>query len=169
MNLSALFKINYGVYIVSSKNGNRLNGQIANTVFQVTAEPPQVAISINHDNLTHEFIEKEKIFSVSILSKETPLKFIGRFGFRTGRDFNKFEGIEYKLGLTGAPIVLENTVAYIECKMVKKMNVGTHTIFVGEVVDADILSSDEPMTYSYYHEIKRGTTPKSAPVRFENK
>ncbi|RKX48464.1 MAG: flavin reductase [Thermotoga sp.] len=169
MNLTALFKVNYGVYIVSSKNGDKLNGQIGNTVFQVTAEPPQIAISINKDNLTHEFIEKEGVFSVSILSKETPLQFIGRFGFRTGRDFDKFEGVKYKLGVTGAPIVLENTVAYVECRVVKKLDVGTHTIFVGEVVDADIVSSDEPMTYSYYHEVKRGTTPKNAPVRVESK
>jgi len=68
MNPTALFKVNYGVYIVSSKSGDKLNGQIGNTVFQVTADPPQIAISINKDNLTHEFIEKEGVFSVSILS-----------------------------------------------------------------------------------------------------
>ncbi|MBM4137768.1 MAG: flavin reductase, partial [Nitrospira sp.] len=145
MNRKALHKISYGLYVISSKKGEQFNGQIANAVFQTTSEPPTVAICINKQNLTHEFIQESKVFSVSILSKETPMKFIGNFGFKSGRDFNKFDGINYKIGLTGAPIVLENTIGYIECEVMNSLEIGTHTIFVGKVIDAEIISDDEPM------------------------
>jgi flavin reductase (DIM6/NTAB) family NADH-FMN oxidoreductase RutF len=76
MDTKTLHKVSYGLYVVSSKMGEKVNGQIANTVFQVTSEPPTIAVSINKENLTHEFIEKSKVFTISILSKETPMKFI---------------------------------------------------------------------------------------------
>ncbi|MBS7247732.1 MAG: flavin reductase family protein [Candidatus Jordarchaeales archaeon] len=162
MNLKTLHKISYGLYIVASRNNGELNGQIANTVFQVTADPPTIAVSINKQNLTHEFIRKSGVFSVSILTRDTPLKFIGIFGFRTGKEIKKFENVKYKLGVTGAPIVLENTVGYVEAKVVSSVDVGTHTIFIGRVVDAEILNDAEPMTYAYYHEVKQGKTPEKA-------
>jgi flavin reductase (DIM6/NTAB) family NADH-FMN oxidoreductase RutF len=89
MNIKALFKLGYGVYVVTSKKGDRFNGQIANTVFQVTSEPPAVAVSINKSNLTHEFIKESRVFTASVLCEETPLTFIGRFGFKSGRDTDK--------------------------------------------------------------------------------
>ncbi|MEM1659217.1 MAG: flavin reductase family protein [Candidatus Jordarchaeales archaeon] len=162
MDLKALYKISYGLYIVASRRNGEINGQIANTVFQVTANPPTVAVSINKQNLTHEFIKESGVFSVSILAKDTPLKFIGLFGFRTGKETKKFESVKYKLGVTGAPIVLENTVGYIEAEVINSVDVGTHTIFIGRVVDAGILSDEEPMTYAYYHEVKQGKTPEKA-------
>ncbi len=103
MNFKALYKLSYGLYIVSSKKGNKLNGQVANSVFQVTSEPPTIAISINKGNLTHEFIKESKVLLVSMLSRDTPLFFIGRFGFKSGRDINKFEGINYEMDETQAP------------------------------------------------------------------
>jgi len=162
MNLKTLHKNNYGLYIVASRNNGELNGQIANTVFQVTADPHTIAVRINKQNLTHEFIRKSGVFSVSILTRDTPLKFIGIFGFRTGKEIKKFENVKYKLGVTGAPIVLENTVGYVEAKVVSSVDVGTHTIFIGRVVDAEILNDAEPMTYAYYHEVKQGKTPEKA-------
>lgn len=164
MNPKALFKISYGVYIISSKKDDKINGQTANTLFQITSEPQTIAISINKQNLTNEFIEKNGFFSASILSKDTPLDFIGKFGFKSGRDINKFENVNYKVGKTGVPIVLENTVAYLEAEVINKMDAGTHTIFLGKVVEAEILNNQEPMTYAYYHEIKNGKTPKTAPT-----
>ncbi|MEM3465615.1 MAG: flavin reductase family protein, partial [Candidatus Jordarchaeales archaeon] len=127
-----------------------------------TADPPTIAVRINKQNLTHEFIRKSGVFSVSILTRDTPLKFIGIFGFRTGKEIKKFENVKYKLGVTGAPIVLENTVGYVEAKVVSSVDVGTHTIFIGRVVDAEILNDAEPMTYAYYHEVKQGKTPEKA-------
>jgi len=169
MDLKALYKLGYGLYIVTSIKGERLNGQIANTVFQITSEPPTIAVSINKNNLTHEFIEQSKVFVVSILSQDTPLAFIGQFGFKSGRDADKFSGIGYKIGETGAPIVTDNTLAYLEARVNKEVDVGTHTIFIGELVGAGVIREGEPMTYAYYHQVKRGTTPKAAPSYIEAK
>ena len=170
MNLKALYKLGYGVYVVTSKKDDRINGQIANTVFQVTSEPPTVAVSINKNNLTHDFIKESRVFSASVLCQDTPLTFIGRFGFKSGRDSNKFEGLNYKIGETGAPIVLENAVSYLEAKVTKEMDVGTHTIFVGEIVNADVVDEHKTcMTYDYYHQIKGGKTPKAAATYIEEK
>jgi len=169
MNLKALYKLGYGLYIVSSRKGDRLNGQIANTVFQITSEPPTIAVSINKNNLTHDFIKESKLLAVSVLSQDTPLSFIGNFGFKSGRDTDKFEGINYKIGQTQAPMVTDNALAYLEAKVIQELDVGTHTIFVGELVEADVIREGEPMTYAYYHQVKRGTTPKTAPSYIEEK
>ncbi|MCX8095527.1 MAG: flavin reductase family protein [Caldisericia bacterium] len=165
MDLTALFKINYGLYIVSSKKDDKYNGQIANAVIQVTAEPPKIAVCLNKNNLTHEYIESSGVFSVSILSKETPLTLIGLFGFKSGRDVDKFKETNFEIGeKTGVPIVKDFTVAYIECKVVDKFDVGTHSIFVGEVLNCGKFNDDEPMTYAYYHEVKKGKASKNAPT-----
>ncbi|MBN1367506.1 MAG: rubredoxin [Dehalococcoidales bacterium] len=163
MDLQALYKIGYGVYIVCSRQGDRFNGQIANTFFQITSEPPTVAVSINKKNLTHEFITASKVFTASVLAQDTPLSFIGQFGFKSGRDLNKLENVQYKMGVTGAPAVLENAVCYVEVKVIKEIDVGTHTIFIGEVAGAEVVSNKATMTYEYYHLVKRGSTPKNAP------
>jgi len=162
LNTKALYKLGYGLYVVTSQKGERLNGQIANTVFQVTSEPPTIAVSINRNNLTWEYITESKVFAVSVLCQDTPLSFIGHFGFKSGRDIDKFEGVNYKAGDTGAPVVLENAVAYLEARVTQQMEVGTHTIFIGEVVNAEIVADKACMTYDYYHQIKGGATPKAA-------
>ncbi len=157
-------KLSYGLYVISSKKGKKFNGLIANTVFQVMAKPPTIAVSINKENLTHDFILESRVFTVSILSTETPIKFIGRFGFRSGRKTDKFEGIDYRIGVTGTPIVLENSIGYLEAEVINTLDVGTHVVFVGKVVDAQILKDGEPMTYAYYHKVKGGKVPKAAPT-----
>jgi flavin reductase (DIM6/NTAB) family NADH-FMN oxidoreductase RutF/rubredoxin len=163
MNLKALYQLGYGLYVVCSRNDGKFNGQIANTVFQVCSEPPIIAVAINRSNLTHTFISKSKVFTVSILSQGTPLNFIGSFGFRSGRDVDKFKDIDYKLGETNVPLVLDNTLAYLEAKVIDHLDIVTHTIFVGEIMGADVVKEGEPMTYAYYQIVKRGTTPKTAP------
>jgi flavin reductase (DIM6/NTAB) family NADH-FMN oxidoreductase RutF/rubredoxin len=162
MDVKALWLCSYGLYVVSSRKGEKLNGQIVNTVFQVTADPPTIVVSINRSNLTHEFISASKVFSASIISTETPMTFIGKWGFKSGRDTDKFEGTEYKTGKTGAPIVLDHSLAFIEAEVVNSLDVGTNTIFVGKVVDCGVLKEGEPMTYAYYHEVKKGKTPPKA-------
>ena len=169
MNVKALYKLSYGLYVVCSRKGNRVNGQIANTVFQITSEPPTIAVSINKQNLTHEFIMKSKVFTASVISQDAPLSFVGHFGFKSGRDIDKFEGINYELGETKAPLVLDHTLAYLEAKVIQDVDVGTHTIFIGELVGAENIKEGEPMTYAYYHQVKRGTTPKTAPGYIEGK
>ena len=164
MNLKALHQISYGLYVIGSRKGDRLNGQVANTVIQVCSEPPTISVCINKGNLTHEFIKGSGFFTVSVLSPDTPLDFIGRFGFKSGRDIDKLDGVNYKIGDTQAPIVLDHTLSYLEAKVIKDVDVGTHTIFIGNVVDADILSQEKPMTYDYYHQVKGGYSPKTAPT-----
>jgi len=164
MDPKTLYKISYGLYVVSSFQGDRLNGQIANTVFQIASEPATIAVSINKKNLTHQLIASSKVFSVSILGQSTPLDFIGRFGFKSGRDVDKFQGISYRKGQTGAPVVLENAIGYLEAEVINAVEVETHTVFIARVVQAEILSAEEPMTYAFYHEVKRGTAPPSAPT-----
>lgn len=163
MNLKALHQISYGLYVVCSKKGERINGQTCNTVIQVSSEPPIISVCLNKGNLTHEFIEDSGVFTASILSQDTPLSFIGRFGFKSGREVDKFDGVNYKRGETQAPIVLDHTLAYLEAKVINTADVGTHTIFIGELVGAEVIQEGEPMTYAYYHQVKRGTTPKTAP------
>lgn len=164
MNLKAFHKISYGMYVISSKMKDKINGQIANTVFQVVSEPPTIAVSINKENLTHEYIQESKVFTVSILSEDTPMKFIRHFGFKSGRNLDKFRDVSYKVGIAGAPIILENTIGYLDAELVDAVDVGTHTVFIGKVVDAEIISDKEPMTYAYYHKIKGGKAPKTAPT-----
>jgi rubredoxin/flavin reductase (DIM6/NTAB) family NADH-FMN oxidoreductase RutF len=163
MNSETLHYLTYGLYVVSSFKGSKINGQIANTVMQICSDPLVITAVINRNNLTHEFISASKIFTSSILAKDTPLKFIGGFGFKSGRDIDKFADIKYKTGITGAPIVLDNTLAILEAKVVNQIDAYTHTIFLGEVVNAEILKEGEPLTYAYYQHVKRGTTPKTAP------
>jgi flavin reductase (DIM6/NTAB) family NADH-FMN oxidoreductase RutF/rubredoxin len=162
MDRTALFTINYGLYIVSSEQNGAFNGQIANTVFQLTAEPITLAICINKLNLTHQYIQSSQKFSVSILEQDTPMTFIGTFGFKSGKDVDKSEGIRLFKGMTGCPIVSDFSVAYAECKVLQSMDVFTHTVFIGEVVDAQHLKKATPMTYSYYHQVKGGKTPPKA-------
>ncbi len=169
MNSRALHNLSYGLYVVSARKGDRFSGQIANTVIQVTSEPPAIAVCINKQNLTHEFINQGKVFTTSILSQVTPLSFIGHFGFKSGREIDKFKDVKYKLGETKAPIVLDNSLAYLEAKVTNQVDVGTHTMFIGELVGADVLKEGEPMTYAYYHQVKRGTTPKTAPSYIKEK
>ncbi|MEW5706355.1 MAG: rubredoxin [Actinomycetota bacterium] len=164
MNSKALHKISYGIYIVGSKKGDRYNGQVANTVVQITSEPLTVAVSINKQNLTHEFIQDSRVFTASILSTEAPMTLIGQFGFKSGRDLDKYKGVNYKVGVAGAPIVLDYTVGYLEAEVVKSLDAGTHTIFLGKLLEAEVLNDAEPMTYAYYHAIKGGKVPKAAPT-----
>jgi len=169
MNARALYSLTYGLFVVSSMKGDRINGQIANTVIQVCSEPQVVQAVINRSNLTHEYISGSKVFTVSILSKETPLSFIGGFGFKSGRDVDKFNGIGYTTGQSGAPVVTDNSLAYLEAKVIAQMDVHTHTIFVGQLTEADVIKEGEPMTYAYYQQVKRGTTPKTAPSYIADK
>jgi flavin reductase (DIM6/NTAB) family NADH-FMN oxidoreductase RutF/rubredoxin len=170
LDLVTLFKLSYGMCILSSKEDDKLDGCIVNTVFQLTPEPPIVAVSVNKQCLTHQFISKSKVFAVSILSEAAPIPFIGRFGFRSGRDINKFEQVRFRTGATGAPIVLDNTVAFLEAQLTHSIDVGSHTLFIGSVVSCETLDDNAyPMTYAYYRDVKHGRTPKSAATYLEDK
>ena len=123
--------LSYGLYIVTSHDEGKLNGQIVNTIIQVTSEPPKVAVIINKKNLTHEYISKSKAFAASVLDESAPMKFFGPFGFRTGRDIDKLEKVQFKLGTTGCPLITENAISVLEAEVIDQIDLGTHTIFIG--------------------------------------
>ncbi len=165
INIDAFFKVTYGLYIVSSKLKDKLNGFISNSVFQVTAEPNKFAVCCHKNNFTATLIKESNVFSVSVLQKETKSRLIGLFGYRSGRDVNKYENVNYIFGKAGAPIVIEDTVAWFECKVTHTFDVGTHLLFIGEVVSSDIVNSEaEPLTYTYYRDVKKGFAPENAPT-----
>ena len=170
LDLESLFKLSYGMCIISSRKNGRFNGCIVNTVFQVTPEPPIVAVSVNRQCLTHEYIIDSKVFTVSILSQEARKVLIGKFGFRSGREVDKFEQVKYKTGQTGSPIILDNTVGFIEAEVVESIDVETHTLFIAGIVACEALDEDkEPMTYAYYRDIKHGRTPETAATYIKTK
>jgi ferric-chelate reductase [NAD(P)H] len=164
INHSAFRKFAYGIYIVTSLYGEKINGQLANTVFQITSEPPQIAISISKNNLTHEFIEKSGLFAVAVVAETAPMTFIGRFGFRSGRVADKFDKINYKRGLTGCPLIVEHCVAVMESEVVGQYDAGSHTLFIGRVVGSELFNENAPMSYNYYQKYLKGKTPKDSPT-----
>lgn len=148
-------KVSYGLYLVSSLSGDKINGQICNTLFQITSTPPRFAIGINRGNLTHDYIMKSGVFAASILG-ESDKRIVRRFGYRSGREFDKFKGIPFFKGETGCPI-LTNAIGYIECSVLKDRtaDAGTHSIFIGDVVKAKLLNDVDPMTYAFYSKAKK--------------
>lgn len=152
------------MYIICSKLEDKYNGQIANTVFQITSEPATFAVSINKDNLTHAYIKDSKLLTVSILSQEADMPLIGNFGFKSGRDIDKFNGVNYYLGKNGVPIVTDGHMGFLEGEVINEVVVDTHTVFIVRLTEAEITNEKEPMTYSYYHQVKKGKAPKTAPT-----
>ncbi len=162
---AAFFKVTYGLYLVCSRDGNNLNGHVSNTVFQITADPPKFAVASHKNNLTSEYIQKSRVFSISVLQQDVNLEFLGPWGFKSGRSVDKFNGIEYKTGITGVPLVLSKSLALIECELEETIDTGTHLLFVGKVVQAEVLRNDrQPLTYSYYREVIKGISPENAPT-----
>ena len=164
MDINAFFKITYGVYIITTRLEDKLNGMVATTFCQVTAEPVRMTLGINKESLTHEIIQKTGYVGVNVLSQETTFNFIGNFGFKSGRNADKFKDVRFETDTTGVPLLLDNTVAVFEGRVIGSMDAGTHTIFLLESVDAKILLEEEPLTYEYYHKVIKGKSPKFAPT-----
>lgn len=162
MNKNAFRQLSYGVYVVSTWDKGRATGCTANSAMQITSEPATIAVSINHDNYTNQCIQDTGKFAVSILGENSDPGIIGTFGFKSGRDSNKFD--EVKQELRECMPVVADACAYAVCEVVDKMETSTHTVFLGKVLDADILSADDPMTYAYYHKVIKGKSPKNAPT-----
>jgi flavin reductase (DIM6/NTAB) family NADH-FMN oxidoreductase RutF len=162
--LDALVRLTYGLYVVTSRAGDRMNGQISDALMQVTLEPPRVALSISRNELTHELIAESGLVGVSVLAPSVPKETILLFGFRSGRDTNKFECVDHRKGVTGVPLLVKDVVSVFEGKVVERVDLGTHTVFVVEVVDGRVVADDPPLTYAYYQEHLRGATHKNAPT-----
>lgn len=169
MNYQAFFKLTYGLYILSSKKGDQYNGHISNTVFQVTAEPPRIAVASHVDNLTTEYIRESAVFAISVLQKDVDLEFMGPWGFKSGKEVDKFSGVNYKIGKSGAPLVLDKSIAAFECEVENEYRIGTHVIFVGRVVNAEIIDDEKmPLTYAWYRDEIKGVSPEHSPTYIEH-
>jgi flavin reductase (DIM6/NTAB) family NADH-FMN oxidoreductase RutF/rubredoxin len=165
IDFEALFKISYGLYIVSSGDKQYGNGFISNTVFQVTSEPIRFAVCCNKDNHTAGFIKKYGTFTVSVLHKESSPEVFGLFGYKSGKDIDKIKGMKVIYGETGTPIILNDCIAYLELKVVQTFDIGTHLIFIGELVQSKTLDdSKEPITYAFYRQVRKAVAPKNAPT-----
>lgn len=163
MEKNVFSKVSYGVYIATSMYENNFSGCAITTLMQITAEDkPKMTIAVNKNNYTNELIRKSGKVNISVLSEEADMLLIGKFGFRTGRDFNKLEGTVTALGENKIPCVTQNAVAYFETKVINEIDAGTHTIFLLEAENAVDLADKQPMTYDYYHKVVKGKTPKTA-------
>jgi flavin reductase (DIM6/NTAB) family NADH-FMN oxidoreductase RutF/rubredoxin len=165
IDFEALYGISYGLYIVSSGNQNRGNGFISNTVFQVTAEPPRFAICCNKDNYTSEFIRSTGLFAVSILEINTPQEIFTRFGYKSGREMGKFNGMNIRYTENGVPVVLDHALSFMECRVENTIDMDTHWLFTARLLHSEMIDGSlQPITYQYYREVKKGVAPKNAPT-----
>jgi len=146
---SALGCLTYGLFVVSSQAEGRFNGQTCNTVIQITSEPPQVVFALNKRNLTHDYVLRSRKATVTVLGKGT-IGLAKHFGFRSGREVDKFEGIRHFASPKLKLPVLTEGVAYLECEVKTVLDAGTHTLFMSEVVDGGRVREREPITYEHY-------------------
>lgn len=158
----AFRSLSYGLYLVTAKAGEKQAGCVVNTFAQVTSQPPQASIAINKENFTTGVILEAGRFEVSVLAQDAPMELIGRFGFHTSADTDKFSDTQIALDEADIPYVAEHTVAHFRVNVKQTLDLGTHIYIMGEVEESSVLSKDEPMTYAYYHQVKGGKTPPKA-------
>ena len=156
----ALYALTYGLFVLTAKEGEKDNGCIVNTVQMLTSDPTRVVVFVNKSNYTEGMIARTGEFNVSILQKDTPFALFKNFGFSSGKDVDKFAGRVYPRSENGLYYIYENSNAMLSCKVVGMHDYGTHTLFVGEVVEAKTLSSQKSLSYeTYLAEVKPQTKP----------
>ena len=162
MNNKAFFKLSYGLYVVSSSCDGKDSACIANTFVQVTSEPARVCITLNKNNYTTSLIENSCVYNVGVLLDDIDMDVIRRFGFQSGKDVNKFDGIDYEVDCQNIKQITEGIAASFSVKVISMTDVGTHIMFVGDVIDCKVINEGEVLTYANYHNKNNGTTPKNA-------
>lgn len=169
MNIESFFKLSYGLYAIGSQLEGKKAGYIANTAFQVTSTPAQIAISCHKNNFTSKIIAESGFFSISVLHKDAGADLIGKFGYQSSANIDKFSGFKHTISENGAPILQEDCLAWFECKLVKEIDLGSHILFIGELLACEVINTEqEPLTYSYYREKRKGLSPKNAPTYIES-
>ena len=152
MNKKAMNKLSYGLFVLTASKDGKDNGCIINTAQQLTTEPNRISIAVNKANYTHDLVMATGVFNVSVISEQAQFELFKRFGFQSGRDTDKFEGLnDYKTGDNGVSYITQGTNAYISAKVIKTEDLGSHTLFIADVTDMDVLSEAPSATYSYYH------------------
>lgn len=153
MEKKAIYNLSYGVFVLGSSNGKKINACITNTCMQVANEPIRVAISILNQNLTCDFVKKSGFFSLSVLDKTCSFNLIKHFGFQSGKNVDKFAEFPHEIDKNGSPFIKESVCSVLQCKVLSSQNLGTHTFFIAEVQDAKILSEENPLTYAEYQSV----------------
>lgn len=152
MDKKALYKLSYGVFVLTTKVGEKQNGCITNTCIQVANSPMRVAISVLNTNYTCDLIKESGLFALSLLDQTVMFQTIQHFGMQSGRDVDKFADMKAPTDCNGIPYIAWQTCAVLSCKVVSSQNLGSHTLFIAEVVDAVSLSENAPLTYADYQE-----------------
>ena len=146
----AMFKLTYGLFVVTTTDGEKQNGCIVNTVSMLTDEPKRIVVYVNKANYTEELLRKTGVFNVSVLTESTPFDTFKQFGFQSGRNVDKFAGAAYPKAENGLYYLPQHTNAVLSAKVIDSLDYGTHTLFVAEVTEAKKLSDERSATYEYY-------------------
>ena len=146
----AMYKLTYGLFMLTTTDGQKQNGCIVNTVMMLTDNPKRIVVFVNKSNYSEELLRKTKIFNVSVLTEKTPFDIFKQFGFQSGRDVDKFEGGRYETSANGLYYLPDYANAVLSGKVVDCYDYDTHTLFVAEVTEAKTLNSDKSVTYEYY-------------------
>ena len=152
VDLTALFNIGYGLYVITSNDGNRDNGIIVNTVTQVTNTPNRIAVVINKESYSYEVIRETGKMNINCLTTETPFEIFERFGFSSGRDVDKFESFEPTRSQNGLAVLPRFINSFISLEVEQYVNLDTHGMFICSVSEARVISDKETMTYNYYYD-----------------
>ncbi len=151
MNKKAMYNLTYGLFVLTTKLGERSQGCIINTAMQVTSTPNRISITVNKENLTHSVLAYTKEFNISVLSQEADFEIFKHFGFQSGRDTDKLAGYPYaKAAPNGMPYITKGTNAYLSGKVIDMIDLGTHTMFIADVIDGEVLSDVPSASYAYY-------------------
>lgn len=170
MDNKAINKISYGLFVITANENGKDNGCIVNTVIQVTSQPDRISVAINKSNLTHDMILRTGKFSVSVISQDAEFDLFKRFGFQSGSEINKFDGFtDYERGQNGLNYISKGTNAFIEAKVEQNIDLGTHTLFIAEITDMEILSEVSSATYEYYHNSIKPHSENSIALKSDKK
>lgn len=151
MDKKAMYKLSYGLFVLTARDGEKDNGCIINTAIQAASEPNQLSICVNKANYTHDMIKRTGKFTVSVLSEQADFELFKHFGFQSGRDVDKFTNFTgCARGADGLYYITEGTNAYISVTFDKTVDLGSHTMFIGEITDMAVLSDTPSTTYEYY-------------------
>ncbi len=159
---AALFKLGYGLYVITANDGEKDNGCIVNSVMQVTNTPNKVAVAINKQNYTHDMVMKTNKLNVNCIAESAPFSVFQNFGFRSGRDTDKLEGVAFSRSNNGLAVLNENINAYMSLWVESTVDLDTHTLFICFVTQMDEISEERTMTYTYYQE---NVKPKPQPQK----
>lgn len=163
VDLKAFDQLSYGLYLISSGDGEKTAGCVINTLTQAAVEPVLATVTIHKENETARLIRRTGKFAAVVLAQSAPMELIGLFGFRSSREVDKFDRYPVQTDAGGIPYVCEHVTAVMSFRVWDAMDAETHWVFLGEATEARQLSDAAPMTYAYYHEVKRGLAPPKAP------